>query len=227
MRHPAIRTLHAYWARLSGHRTAPERSEIDPAAIAGQLGDILLMEGARADFRIRYAGSRVVDILGMGVTGYAFESIWSETARDPIRQALAAAEDAAPTLIGFAARDSAPGDSGDTAERWPRANWPNRRDIEAFAHPDRRAAKNGGEAILLPLSHRGRIGERILGAVALFRHPSLPRETPTRLEMSGMRYLAQASLPGRGTGLMPSAVADTVIDRRGHLVVMRGFRDGE
>ena len=51
--------LHAYWNRLRGARSAPERNDVDPSAIRGVLADTFVLdfdEGRGFPFRI--AGSR-------------------------------------------------------------------------------------------------------------------------------------------------------------------------
>ena len=61
MKFPTSRLLHAYWDRIRGERSAPERSEIEPGAIRNLLADSLILELAAAQrtATIRLAGTRL------------------------------------------------------------------------------------------------------------------------------------------------------------------------
>ncbi len=51
--------LYAYWNRLRGARSAPERNDVDPGAIRGVLADTFVLDfDARRGFPFRIAGSR-------------------------------------------------------------------------------------------------------------------------------------------------------------------------
>lgn len=232
MRHRSIQALYAYWNTLRGNRLAPARTEIDPRGITKALGDVFLLDGSAADFRFRLAGSRMVASLGRALTGTRFDEIWLERAREHARIALAsAADEADPILIGVRAfdvpdlSDDAPPD--EHAGPPPRFQllWPNFRKTDGPAMPERRSILVGaGEMLLLPLRHQNRVGGRILGALALFEPPSMSVVRPLPLDISGTRILARAARPSAGTGLLPGYLAETVIGRREHLVLMRGMR---
>ncbi len=229
MRHRSIKALYEYWTTLRGDRAAPARTEIDPRGIARELGDVFLLDGTVADFRFRLAGSRIVAALGQALTGARFERIWLERASDNARRALAsAATEAEPILIGI--RIFKP-ESGREPVRSPTLSprlppsWANFRDINGVAMPERRGdLVSAGEMLLLPLSQQNRIGTRILGALALFEPPLTPALTPQPLDISGTRILGRAARPNTGTGLLHGELAETVISRHGHLVLMRGLR---
>jgi hypothetical protein len=226
MRHPTIRALHTYWNRLRGSRMAPLRIEIEPRDIVNELGDVFLLEGSAQDFRFRLAGSRMTGALGKMLTGTRFDDLFVEAERARAAKALeATAQDVTPFLIGIRAFDRpAPGEPAPVDTR---PGWANFRRLDRFGQPDRRAELGPvGEMILLPLHHAGRDGARILGALALFDPPAIPLTKPRLVAISSTRALGAEARPINGTRLLSGAVARSVIRRRGHLVVMQGFRDG-
>ncbi|CAN1506387.1 Protein of unknown function DUF1457 [Rhabdaerophilaceae bacterium] len=221
MRLASIRALYTYWNQLSAGRIAPERSEIDPKAIAQQLGDMFILDGEVTGFRFRLAGSRLVQAVGRDVTGTAFLSIFDASALamadDIIR---CAANDAEPVLMGVQ----------DTAFIPPRAarlpspveHFANRPDNSAGIPPtDRRRSFEGqGELVILPLQHLNRIGDRFFGALAMAE----PRKTDEARELAitSMRFIGRSASPRTPLGLVRSDLADMVIARRGHLALLRG-----
>lgn len=231
MRHASIRALYAYWLALSTGRAAPTRAEIDPKAIARELGDLFILDGDLESFAFRLAGSRLVHAMGRDVTGTAFLSIFDgaslKTAQDMLD---CAAHEVEPVLIGV--RDanltpSAPKPAPASplehlARSFRKAAAPN----ETEARPgDRRQVFEGhGELLLLPLSHRGRIGARLLGAMAIFNPPAEPPAKPLELAITGTRILGRQAAPRQPLGLVSGATADVVMTRRGHLAVLRGGR---
>lgn len=231
MRHRSIQALYDYWNTVRGNRPAPARTEIDPRGVATTLGDIFLLDGPATDFRFRLAGSRVVAAVGQTLTGRRFDEIWLETARDAARHALASpANEGEPILVGIRTFEppgphDAPRAADSTAVSRPR--WPNLRLPGGLPRIERRGALVGaGEMILLPLTHQNRVGARILGALALFDPPAMPATRPQGLEISGTRILGRAARPQAGIGLLPGEIANAVIGRHGHLVVIRGNGGG-
>jgi hypothetical protein len=227
MRHRSIQALYDYWNTVRGNRPAPARTEIDPRGVATALGDIFLLDGPAADFRFRLAGSRVVAAVGQTLTGRRFDEIWLETAREAARHALASpADEGEPILVGIRAFE--PPDPYDSprltdTKAASRLRWPNLRLPGSLPRIERRGVLVGaGEMILLPLTHQNRVGSRILGALALFDPPAMPATRPQGMDISGTRVLGRAARPQAGTGLLPSDIADSVISRHGHLVVIRG-----
>jgi len=60
MKHPSNRDLFAYWNERRGARPAPERADIEPAAIRHVLGDTFVLEIDRAtQHPFRLAGTRL------------------------------------------------------------------------------------------------------------------------------------------------------------------------
>lgn len=229
MRHPSIATLFRYWSDLRGGRPAPKRTEIDPRAIASELRDIFILEGPAGDFRFRLAGSRMVANLGQSITGRAFDEIFAERARLGAMSSLwIASEDGEPVLMGIRNASLAPGLAAREKPDPTRPVWANFRNIGGVPQPERRVPHLGaGELLLLPLEHRNGLGDRLIGALAFFTQPISPPETAQFLDLTGTRMLGRAARPAAGTGLLPAALADSVISRRGHLVLMRGRKDTE
>jgi len=220
MRHPIIRSIHAYWTKLAAGRIAPNRTEIDPRALGTALGDIFLLDGPETASNVRLAGSRITQWLGREPTGKPFAAMFPEGSRESARASLqVAAMEGEPILFGLRL---AP-----TEEPIPLRRGP--------AHPEEIARRLGerrepttrisGELVLLPLFHQGRVGARILGAMA-FSTPlhQRPRE-PLALAMTGTRVLGQQTRPATPLGLVSGGIAETVISRHGHLTLMRGFAE--
>jgi hypothetical protein len=229
MRHRSIKAVYDYWNQVRGNRAAPTRTEIDPRGIAAELGDVFLLDGPTTDFRFRLAGSRIIASVGQALTGRRFSEIWLESAQNSARLALMSpAREGEPILIGIRAFEASPHSAPPPAQPADAARhllrrWPNLRIAGSMPKPERRGQLIGaGEMILLPLTHQNRPGDRIFGALALFEPLAVPATGPQPLDISGTRILSRASQPNQGTGLLPGEIAETIIGRRGHLVVMRG-----
>ena len=67
---PRIRQLHAYWRELAGG-AAPERAQIDPAAIKDVLPYICVVQFETGPFRVHYrlSGTKVDEINGFSLVG--------------------------------------------------------------------------------------------------------------------------------------------------------------
>jgi hypothetical protein len=135
--------LYAYWNRLRGARSAPERNDVDPGAIRGVLADTFVLdfdEGRAFPFRI--AGSRANAIFLKELRRLSFLELWRDADRKEIDAILhCVADEAQPFLIGAEARPPGLGAV----------------DLEA---------------ILLPLRHHGLTHARVLGAIAAHAAPS-------------------------------------------------------
>ncbi len=133
----ASQQLFAYWNRLRGARVAPERNDIDPAAIRGVLADTFILEfNASAGFPVRISGSRTNSLFLRELRGESFLQLWRPQDRSEANEILAAvANEAQPFLIGAMG-----GPSG----------------VET----------TDVEVLLLPLRHHGATHSRILGACA-------------------------------------------------------------
>ena len=211
MRHPSIRALFAYWNLLREGRPAPERRELDPRGFARELGDVFLLDGEPADFAFRLAGSRLTATLKRELTGQPFASVFVEARRREAEgYARLTAETLDPVLLGtrlLRADDRA----------WPESV------AGSSALERRRPVARAGEILLLPLRFKGTDGARLLGAFASL--DPVPAGGPAELDLTGTRVLNRAPRPTSGIGLLPPALADRVIARRGHLTLVRGSLD--
>ncbi|WP_158259897.1 PAS domain-containing protein [Phyllobacterium phragmitis] len=89
MKHDGTAELLAYWNRIREKRPAPERTEIEPAAIRRRLPDIFILESPEnAETRFRLAGTRLCTIHGGELRNSSFLSLWSEEDRAAIDQLL-------------------------------------------------------------------------------------------------------------------------------------------
>lgn len=79
MKYLATRAVFAYWDALRQDRSAPERAEIDPAAISHVLADTFLIEvNARTGHPIRLAGTRLDALFRRELKGAAFTGLWRD-----------------------------------------------------------------------------------------------------------------------------------------------------
>ena len=168
MKRAVTMELYAYWNRLRGARSAPERNDVDPGALRGVLADTFVLdfdEGRGFPFRI--AGSRANAIFLKELRGLSFLDLWRDADRTEIDSILhCIADEAQPFLIGAEARPPGLGAV----------------DIEA---------------ILLPLRHHGSTHSRLLGAFAAHAAPpwvGLVGAGPVAL--TSLRALDPPSRPG-------------------------------
>lgn len=139
MKHPSSRALFAHWNERRGHRDAPERADIDPAAIRRVLGDTFVLEidGAlRHPFRL--AGTRLCALFARELKGESFVKLWQPSAQDKLRELLAVLVD---EKVGVAASVTG-------------------------ASADDRMLTLQLELLLLPLTFHSRGEARLLGALA-------------------------------------------------------------
>src|ERR1700752_5277345 len=102
MKHPASREFFAYWDGKRGDARAPERSEIEPAALRELLGDIFVLSyDAAAGYPFRVAGTRVCALFGHDVKDKSFSALFTEDSRGEIEEIIAAvAEEMLPAIAG-------------------------------------------------------------------------------------------------------------------------------
>jgi hypothetical protein len=135
--------LYAYWNRLRGARSAPERNDVDPGAIRGVLADTFMLDfDEKRGFPFRIAGSRANAIFLKELRGLSFLELWRDADRGELDSVLhCVADEAQAFLIGAEARPPGLGAV----------------DIEA---------------ILLPLRHHGLTHSRVLGGFAIHGAPA-------------------------------------------------------
>jgi hypothetical protein len=168
MKHASTRELFAYWTRQRRDRAAPERSDIDPAAIRHSLADIFILA---ADFvddqRFRLAGTRLCALFGRELKGESFRSLWAEDSRV---QALGMLTDVTAENAGLVAGVIGRNAQGDTVDL---------------------------ELLLLPLAPRGLARVRAIGVLAANEAPYWIGERPVRtLAMGTVRHIgADVAMP--------------------------------
>lgn len=161
MKHPSVRALHAYWDRLRKGRAAPDRAEIDPADIGRLLGDVFLLENSENPrHMVRLAGTRLCALIGHEMRGRGFAAFFASDERATVTGLLEAVADGQLPAVA-----SLGGETDDN------------RTIDL-------------EMILLPLRHRGRTHERMLGAAVPLDVPYWIGTTPlARLRIKTIRLL--------------------------------------
>ena len=90
MKHPSNRKFYAYWDQKRGSARAPERSEIEPAALRELLGDIFVLSyDAAAGYPFRVAGTRVCALLGRDLKDRSFSALFGPRERREIEGVIA------------------------------------------------------------------------------------------------------------------------------------------
>ncbi len=210
MRHAASRHLYAYWNRLRRDRPAPQRSEIDPAAIRDILSYTFMLElDENLGFPIRLAGARINALFNHELKGSSFITLWRE------REAASMA-----VLLPRILYHACPIVARVTAA-------PSGHDESAF------------ELLLLPLACDTMAQGRILGTLAGFDHPAwlglLPVEHLTLRSLRQLPHMTrndsaspQQDLPTararirQNLAVFPSG--GQPVSRYGHLRVYSGGR---
>lgn len=108
MKHAASRELYAYWERLRGPRSAPERAEIEPGAIRGALSDTFILGLDRgAGHPLRLAGTRVCALFGRELKGESFLALWAAASKPVISGLLTIlADECTGTVAGVTAENA-------------------------------------------------------------------------------------------------------------------------
>jgi hypothetical protein len=171
MKHPFNQQLFSYWTEQRGEREAPDRSDIDPGAIRGILGDsFILAYEAEAGCSFRVAGTRLCALFGRELRGEPFANMWDAESAPQIRNLVDIVADEG---IGVAA--------GATA----------RADEDSHCHL---------ELLLLPLAHRGTVGVRMLGMLAPLKRPYWLGSWPARpLRLGALQFVGQPSVASLAT----------------------------
>ena len=162
MKNSATKALHAYWDRLRGARSAPDRTDLDPGAIRDLLGDVFLLElGGKDRHVVRLAGTRICTLLGRELKDRPFaETFAAEEWHELFRLLDGVAGTSVPVVAGVV---------GETADG---------RTLDL-------------ELLVLPLRHRGRTHTRLLGSLTSAQWPYWAgSQAVMRLRLVSTRYLA-------------------------------------
>ncbi len=167
MKHQATRELFDYWNSLRGSRPAPERAEIDLAAIRGLIADMFMLDiDAAHVFPFVLSGTRVNALACAEQNGRSFLDLWSPEEARNIAAMLLTVMDASCPLVA-------------TAVATP----------EGF--PDHKI-----EILFLPLGRRGQDRARILGLIAPTTSPSWLGLLPVKnLTLRSLRAMDDAPAP--------------------------------
>ncbi len=135
--------LYAYWTRLRGARSAPERNDVDPGAIRGVLADTFVLDfDASRAFPFRIAGSRTNALFLRELRGFSFLDLWRGADREDLDSILhCIADEAQAFVIGAEVRP------------------PNLDAVDV-------------EVVLMPLRHHGLTHARVLGGLAVHSAPA-------------------------------------------------------
>lgn len=105
MKHPSNRDFFAYWDERRGRARAPDRSDIEPAAVRELLGDIFVLScDAETGFPFRMAGTRLCALLGGDMKDNSFLARFAPESRREIEEILTVVcEEMLPAVAGVKA----------------------------------------------------------------------------------------------------------------------------
>jgi hypothetical protein len=170
VKHPSNQQLFAYWTERRGARAAPDRDDIDPAAIRAFLGDsFILARDDGDDFAFRVAGTRLCALFGRELRDLPFAGIWDAAGADDIRAHCAVVAGECVAIAGGARAQT---------------------DTDLLCN---------FEVLLLPLFHRGQPGTRLLGLIAPLERPFWLGIWPAQaLRLGAIQYIGTtAAAPPR------------------------------
>jgi hypothetical protein len=137
MKHPSNRELFEYWNQRRGDRLAPERADIEPAAIRRVLGDTFVLANF-PDHSFRIAGTRLCALFSRELKGENFIKLWQRSGQTAIREMIAVVME---EKVGVVASVTG-------------------------ATSDETLAPLHLEMMVLPLAYQSRGEARVLGAIA-------------------------------------------------------------
>jgi hypothetical protein len=144
MKHPSNRELFDYWNERRGARLAPERADIEPAAIRQVLGDTFVLQVNGVDNHLfRLAGTRLCALFGRELKTESFIRLWQRPGQTAIRELIAVVME---EKVGIVASVTG-------------------------ATSDDTLAPVQLEMLLLPLAYQSRSEARVLGALAPMSAP--------------------------------------------------------
>ena len=166
MRQQATRELYSYWNGLRRQRAAPDRAEIDPAAIRSVLSDTFMIEADRdALYPLRLSGARVNALWARHLKGRSFLDLWGDDRANIAAVLLPVMDGACPVVAGAQTC---------LAGRPP---------VDL-------------EMLLLPLRHHGRTHARVLGSLSAAQNPEWVGLIPIeRVELRSLRIISASRAP--------------------------------
>jgi hypothetical protein len=200
MRQQATRELLAYWNRLRGDELAPDRADIDLAAIRGSLSDLFMLDlDAAHQFPFLMSGTRLNAFFCTEQLGRSFLGLWQpQDARHVASVLMTAIEAACPIIAAVSASPEGYRDA----------------DIEI---------------LLLPLRHGGYAASRLLGLASPAAQPPWVGLLPaTHFKLRAVRMVeSHTHWPSisKASALALTAKSRTSerpADIRGHLRVFDG-----
>lgn len=168
MKHQTSRDLYAYWEERRGKRLAPERGDIEPAAIRHALSDSFMLALSDCGYPFRLAGTRVCALFGRELKGQSFIALWDAASRTTMIDLLAIlTSETVGTVAGVTARN----EDGQPV------------DLELLLLPlqARRPALARAIGILAPLTPPYWLGASPIGALALGPHRHVGAPLKSRL----------------------------------------------
>jgi hypothetical protein len=161
MKHPLTRELYDYWNRRRGEEAMPERSDIDPAAIRRILADSFVLAVEPGENpRFRVAGTRICELFGRELRGEDFIGLWGQEAAPQIRDFIALVAGEAIGILAGATMEAGDG----------------------LVCPL--------ELLVLPLSHQGGSGRRMLGSLVVLELPFwLGTRLAQRLDLGVVKFV--------------------------------------
>ena len=161
MKHPLTRELYDYWNGRRGEGAMPERSDIDPAAIRRILADsFVLAVDPEQSPRFRVAGTKLCELFGRELRGEDFIALWGKEAAQQLSDFVALV-----TSEGIGILAGVTMEAGDGL-------------VCAF------------ELLILPLSHQGERGQRMLGSLVPLEQPFWLATRPAqRLDLGVVKFV--------------------------------------
>jgi hypothetical protein len=152
MRHPLTQELYDYWNGRRGAEAMPERGDIDPAAIRRILANSFVLAIDQGQSpRFRVAGTKVCELFGRELRGADFIGLWGQEAAQQMRDFIALVAGEAIGILAGATLEAGDG----------------------LVCPL--------ELLVLPLSHQGKGGQRMLGSLVALEQPFWLGTRPAQL----------------------------------------------
>jgi len=161
MKHERTRALYEYWNQVRAGRPAPRRLEIEPGAISPLLPYVFILERrGPTNYRFRLAGTHVCAYSGGELRDHSFTAMWPKEEREAME-----------SLLSSVCEDAAGA-------------------LLGFAGHAKGGRSAAFEMLLLPLTTRTGIYDRVLGSMNALESPYWIGNWPlSRLETKSLRLL--------------------------------------